>query len=47
MATWRYVDDTTITEVVLRGAQSDIQRAVSAVEDWSLEQSIQLNADKC
>ena len=25
MATWRYVDDTAITEVVPRGAQSDIQ----------------------
>ena len=27
--------------------QGDIQSAVSAVEDWSSEQCMQLNADKC
>ena len=33
--------------LVPRGAQGDIQSAVSAVEDWSREQCMQLNADKC
>ena len=37
----------TIDELVPRGAQGDIQSAVSAVEDWSREQCMQLNADKC
>ena len=37
----------TIDELVPRGAQGDIQSAVSAVEDWSREQCMQLNDDKC
>ena len=37
----------TIDELVLRGAQGVIQSAVSAVEDWSREQRMQLNVDKC
>ena len=37
----------TIDELVQRGAQGGIQSAVSAVEDWSREQCMQLNADKC
>ena len=37
----------TIDELVPRGAQGDIQSAVSAVQDRSREQCIQLNADKC
>ena len=37
----------TIDELVPRGAQGDIQSAVSAVEDWSREQCMQLNAHKC
>ena len=37
----------TIDEFVPRGAQGDIQSAVSAVQDRSREQCIQLNADKC
>ena len=37
----------TIDELVPRGAQGDIRSAVSAVKDWSCEQCMQLNADKC
>ena len=37
----------TVDELVPRGAQGDIQSAVSAVEEWSREQCMQLNADKC
>ena len=37
----------TIDELVPRGAQDDIQSAVSAVEDRSREQCMQLKADKC
>ena len=36
-----------IDELVPRGAQGYIQIAVDAVEDWSREQCMQLNADKC
>ena len=32
---WKYVDDTTLAEVVPRGGQSGMQVAVNAVEQWS------------
>ena len=44
---WKYVDDTTLAEVVSRGGQSGIQAAVNAVEQWSTTNKLQLNADKC
>ena len=44
--TWKYVDDTTIAEIVPRDAPSDVQSAVSFVEDWSWGQNMQVNADK-
>ena len=31
---WKYVDDTTLAEVVPRGGQSRIQVAVNAIEHW-------------
>ena len=45
--TLKYVDDTTLAEIVPRGEQGDIQDAVSIVESWTTEHNIQLNADKC
>ena len=45
--TWKYVDDTTIAEVVPRGGQSAMQETVSAIEVWSNTNKLQLNADKC
>ena len=44
---WKYVDDTTIAEIVPSGGQSNIQSAVDVVQGWSNNQSMQLNADKC
>ena len=45
--TWKYVDDTTIAEVVPKGAPSALQNAVTTVETWSSINHMQLNADKC
>ena len=45
--TWKYVDDTTVAEIVQRDASGDSQVAVSLVEDWSIDQNMQLNGDKC
>ena len=42
--TWKYVDDTTITQTIPRGLTSDVQSAVSAVEAWSIENRMELNA---
>ena len=44
---WKYVDDTTLAEVVPRGGQSGIQVAVNAVEQWSTINKLQVNVDKC
>ena len=44
---WKYVDDTTLAEVILRGEQSEMQVAVEAVEQWSTTNKLQLNPDKC
>ena len=41
------MDDTTLTEVVQRGGQSAMQIAVTAVEQWSITNKLQLNPDKC
>ena len=45
--TWKYVDDTTISQTIVRGSLGDVQHAVTAVEDWSRSQRMQLNAEKC
>ena len=45
--TWKYVDDTTVAEIVPRNALGDAQTAVKVVEDWSKAQKMQLNADEC
>ena len=45
--TWKYMDDTTVAEIVPRGEVGNAQRAVSMVADWSLTNNMQLNADKC
>ena len=44
---WKYVDDTTISEVVPKGSISRTQQAASSVENWSLRNKLQLNPDKC
>ena len=42
---WKYVDDTTLTEIVRKGGRSNIQSTVDVVQDWSHEQNMQLNVD--
>ena len=39
---WKYVDDTTVAEVVPMGGQSAMQETLSAVEDWSNTNKLQL-----
>ncbi|XP_022800310.1 uncharacterized protein LOC111338146 [Stylophora pistillata] len=45
--TWKYVDDTTISQTIPRDSLGDVHHAVTAVEEWSWSQWMQLNADKC
>ncbi|XP_022790274.1 uncharacterized protein LOC111329769 [Stylophora pistillata] len=44
---WKYVDDTTVAEIVPRGESSNIQSAVHAIKTWWCDQRMTLNADKC
>ena len=44
---WKYVDDTTVAEFVKKGNSSTIQSDAMIVHDWSHENKLQLNADKC
>lgn len=45
--TRKYVDDTKVAEVVPRRQPGNIQSGVPAVENWSCEHKMTLNADKC
>ena len=44
---WKYVDDTTVSEVVVKGGESRMQAIANRVIEWSHENRVQLNADKC
>ena len=44
---WKYVDDTTISETVAKGELSNAQRTIDRVIQWSLDNRVQLNGDKC
>ena len=45
--TWKYVDDTTLAEVIPKDGESSIEEAVDSVADWSHRNKLQLNVDKC
>ena len=47
VSSWKFVDDTTISEVVQIETNSQVQDAVTSVEKWSTENKLQLNAEKC
>ena len=44
---WKYVDDTTVSEVVVNGREIHVQAIADSVIEWSHENRVQLNADKC
>ena len=44
---WKYVDDTTVSEVVPKEQASNVHKIVDRVEDWSRVNKFQLNSDKC
>ena len=37
---WKYVDDTTIAEIVLKGGRSNIQNSIDGVQDWTYERNM-------
>ena len=44
---WKFVDDTTASEVVPEGNTSNAQSIVNQVIEWSRANRVQLNPDKC
>ena len=44
---WKYIDDTSIAETVQKGNHSTIQSDAALVQNWSSENKLQLNTDKC
>ena len=44
---WKYVDNTTVSEVVVKGGESHAQAIGNRVIEWSRENRVELNADKC
>ena len=47
VSSWKFVDDTTISEIVQKAGNSHVQNAVTHVKKWSAENRLQLNAKKC
>ena len=37
---WKYVDDTTIAEIVRKGGRSNIQNSIDGVQDWTYERNM-------
>ena len=44
---WKHVDDTTTSEIVVKGASSNSQLIADTVVQWSFENRIKLNSEKC
>ena len=44
---WKYVDDTTLSEVIHKGKPSSIQEPVDEVQEWTRSNLAELNEDKC
>ena len=43
---WKYVDDSTVSEVITKGNSSSAQSAAEKVSEWSKRNSFQLTSDK-
>jgi hypothetical protein len=43
----KYVDDTTESEIIPKGAVSNIQESVDHTNNWSTFNNLHLNLDKC
>ena len=44
---WKYVDDTTASEVVAKGNRSCAQDIADKVAEWSMQNRVKLNSEKC
>ena len=44
---WKYVDDKTTSEIVVKGASINSQLIADTVVQWSFENRVKLNSEKC
>ena len=44
---WKYVDDTTASEVIARGNRRHAQEMADKVVEWSAQNRVKCNSDKC
>ena len=44
---WKYMDDTTASEIVSKGDQRNAQAIADTMADWSRKNRVKLNNDKC
>ena len=44
---WKYVDDVTISEIVLTREVSILQNELDAISDWTNTNNMKLNPKKC
>ena len=44
---WKYVDDTSTSEIIHKGTDSNIQLSSFELQEWSLRNRFQLNTTKC
>ena len=44
---WKYIDDTTISEVVKKHAHSTVQESENYIQQWSIDNRLQVNSTKC
>ena len=47
ISTWKFVDDTTISEIIPKNSLTHTQSAATSVEKWSADNKLHLNAEKC
>ena len=44
---WKYIDDTTVSEIIPRNVISQIQSGANELERWNTQNKFQLNVQKC
>ena len=44
---WKYVDDTSLSETIMKGEQSHLQSLIDVTEKWCRENDMVLNHTKC
>ena len=44
---WKYIDDTTVSEIIPRNGISQIQSEANELERWNTQNKFQLNVQKC